>query len=33
FSSYQNESDITSVELNGEHVKFVHYVWRTTSHL
>ncbi|MEC0026386.1 N-acetyltransferase, partial [Bacillus cereus] len=30
---YQNESDITSVELNGEHVKFVHYIWRNTSHL
>ncbi|MEJ9176635.1 N-acetyltransferase, partial [Bacillus cereus] len=25
--------DITSVELNGEHVKFVHYIWRNTSHL
>ncbi|MEC2597107.1 N-acetyltransferase, partial [Bacillus cereus] len=33
FSYYQNESDITSVELNGEHVKFVHYIWRNTSHL
>ncbi|KAA0748927.1 N-acetyltransferase [Bacillus sp. AY1-10] len=33
FSSYQNEADTTSVQLNGEHVNFVHYIWRNTSRL
>jgi len=33
FSSYQNEADTKSVELNGEHVNFVHYIWRNTSRL
>ncbi|MDD1370773.1 GNAT family N-acetyltransferase, partial [Bacillus sp. MHSD17] len=33
FSSYSNEADTTSVQLNGEHVKFVHYIWRNTSRL
>ncbi|HDR7795834.1 TPA: GNAT family N-acetyltransferase [Bacillus luti] len=32
FSSYQNEADTTSVKLNGEHVNFVHYIWRNISH-
>ncbi|PDY84308.1 GNAT family N-acetyltransferase [Bacillus cereus] len=31
--SYQNKADTNSVELNGEHVKFVHYIWRNTSRL
>ncbi|MDR4984470.1 GNAT family N-acetyltransferase [Bacillus cereus] len=29
--SYKNEADTTSVVLNGEHVNFVHYIWRNTS--
>ncbi|HHL3304533.1 TPA: GNAT family N-acetyltransferase, partial [Bacillus cereus] len=33
FSSYQNEADTTSVQLNGEQVNFVHYIWRNTSRL
>lgn len=32
-SSYQNEADTTSVQLNGEQVNFVHYIWRNTSRL
>ncbi|PFS10482.1 GNAT family N-acetyltransferase [Bacillus cereus] len=28
---YKNSTDTASVELNGEHVKFVHYIWRNTS--
>ncbi|HDR7517434.1 GNAT family N-acetyltransferase [Bacillus mobilis] len=33
FASYHNEADTTSIELNGEHVNFVHYIWRNTSRL
>ncbi|HFJ9437671.1 MULTISPECIES: GNAT family N-acetyltransferase [Bacillus] len=33
FSSFQNEADTTSVELNGEHVNFLHFIWRNTSRL
>ncbi|MFE7911951.1 GNAT family N-acetyltransferase, partial [Bacillus mobilis] len=33
FSSYQNKADSNSVELNGEHVKFEHYIWKNTSRL
>ncbi|HHT7191608.1 TPA: GNAT family N-acetyltransferase, partial [Bacillus cereus] len=33
FSSYQNEADTTSVQLNGEQVNFVHYIWRNNSRL
>ncbi|WP_433772201.1 GNAT family N-acetyltransferase [Bacillus wiedmannii] len=29
--SYKNETDTTSVELNGEHVNFVHYIWKNSS--
>jgi len=33
FSYYQNEADTTSVQLNGEQVNFVHYIWRNNSRL
>lgn len=29
--SREKEADTTTVDLNGENVNFVHYIWRTTK--